>query len=199
MSSYLPTEIPTGEIYIAERRLVAFCYGGYRRFLERCVICPWKGATCARCRLNEPMKFVSPPKIQDFVFEIVTNKFNVSKTWRLRVATFGINVIGAEEKLNKVAIMFCIFIGKELACVHWAAATQEAINTLINRRCYKSDFLNNGVYLGWSPTDPKYRRLGLSTYVIFREVRFFATMGKTTGEMELSKKATFLRRKLQLS
>ena len=131
--------------------------------------------------LNEPMKFESTPKIKDFVFEIVTTGQRL-KDLAAQGCDFGINIIGAEEKLNKGAIMFCIFMGKELACVHWAAANQEAINTLINKTCYKTDFSNNEAYLGWSETNPKYRRAGLSMYVILEKVRLLTTMGKTTGK-----------------
>jgi hypothetical protein len=132
------------------------------------------------------MQFEPTPQIQDFVFEIVTTSQRL-KDLAAQGCDFGINVIGAEEKLDKGALMFCILVGKELACIHWAATTQEAINTLINRRCYKSDFLNNGVYLGWSQTTPKYKRLGLSQYLIAEKLKLFATMGKTTGKWTVVK------------
>jgi hypothetical protein len=126
------------------------------------------------------MQFEPTPKIQDFVFEIVTTSQRL-KDLAAQGCDFGINVIGAEEKLDKGALMFCIFIGKELACVHWAAVTQEAMNVQI-KIPYKVDFSNSEAYLGWVETNPKYRRLGLSMYVISEKVRLFATMGETTGK-----------------
>jgi len=164
--------------------LLSFVMEGIR-FLRKAVFVH-EGYYMCELPLHEPMKFVSTPKIQDFVFEIITTRQRLEELMA-HGFDFGIDIIGAEERLDKGAIMFCIFIRKELACIHWAAANREAINTLTNRRCYKSDFLNNEVYLGWSQTDPKYRRLGLSTYVISEKVRLFEAMGKTTGKWIVEK------------
>jgi len=88
--------------------------------------------------------------------------------------------------LDKGALMFCIFIGKELACIHWAATTREAMDSLIKVH-YKVDLQNNEAYLGWSETTPKYRHLGLSQYLISEKLKFFTAMGKTTGKWTVVK------------
>ena len=51
---------------------------------------------------------------------------------------------------------------------------------MIFRIPYKVDFLNSEVYIGWSETTPKYKRLGLSQYLIAEKLKLYATMGKTT-------------------
>ncbi len=99
------------------------------RFLRKSVFVHERYYMC-ELPLNEPMKFMSTPKIQDFVFEIITTSQRLEELMA-HGFDFGIDSIGAEERLDKGAIMFCIFIGKELACIHWAAATQEAMNVLI--------------------------------------------------------------------
>jgi hypothetical protein len=145
--------------------------------------------------LNESMKFEAEPKIQNFVFEIVPTNQSLDGLVA-QGFDFGIHGIRAREKLDKGALMFCIFISEELACVHWAAATKEAMNVL-TKISREVDFSNNEVYLGWSQTDPKYRRLGLSTYVISEKVRLFATMGKTAGK-RIAEKSNLASRKLTI-
>ena len=179
MSSYLQQKYQRSKYILQKEGLFAFFVKGVR-FLRRSVFIHERYYKY-EFLLNEPMKLESAPKIKDFVFEIVTTSQRL-KDLAAQGCDFGINVIGAEEKLNKGALMFCIFIGKELACVHWAAANQEAINTLINKTCYKTDFSNNEAYLGWSETNPQYRRSGLSMYVISEKVRLLTAMGKITGK-----------------
>jgi hypothetical protein len=183
MSSHLQQKYQRGKYILQKEGLLSFVMEGIR-FLRKSVFVHERYYMC-ESPLSEPMKFVSTPKIQDFVFEIITTGQRLEELMA-HGFDFGIDSIGAEERLDKGAIMFCIFIGKELACVHWAAATQEAMNVL-TKISREVDFSNNEVYLGWSHTDPKYRRLGLSTYLISEKVRLFATMGKTTGKWFVEK------------
>jgi hypothetical protein len=158
--------------------LLSFVMEGIR-FLRRCVFIH-EMYYMYEMPLNEPMKFVSTPKIQDFVFEIITTGQRLDELVA-QGFDFGVHGIRARDKLDKGALMFCIFVGKELASIHWAATTQEAMNVQI-KIPYKVDFSNSEAYLGWVETNHQYRRLGLSTYVISEKVRLFATMGKTTGK-----------------
>jgi len=135
--------------------------------------------------LNEPMKFESTPKIQDFAFEIIPTSQRL-KELVAQGCDFGIHIIGAEEKLNNGAIMSCVFVGKELACIHWAAATQKTMN-ILTEIPYKIDFSNSEAYLGWSETNPKYRRLLLSRYNYSEERKFLASIEKTIGRTRVAK------------
>jgi len=132
------------------------------------------------------MKFEAAPKIQNFVFEIVPTNQRLDELVA-QGFDFGIHGIRAREKLDKGALMFCIFVEKELACIHWAAATQEAMNVLI-KVSYKVDFSSNEVCLGWSETNPKYRRLLLSRYNYSEEGKFLVRMGKTIGRTLVEKR-----------
>ena len=92
----------------------------------------------------------------------------------------GVHVIGARERLDKGALMFCAFVGSEFAGIHWAATTTEAMGS-INEIPFSVAFSNNEAFLGWSEIDPKYRRLGLFTYMYSEKRRVLLGLGKTTG------------------
>jgi len=144
MSSHLQQKYQRGKYILQKEGLLSFVMEGIR-FLRKAVFVHERYYMC-ESPLSEPMKFVSTPKIQDFVFEIITTGQRLEGLMA-HGFDFGIDIIGAEERLDKGAIMFCIFIGKELACVHWAAATQEAMNVL-TKISREVDFSNNEVYLG---------------------------------------------------
>lgn len=183
MDSYLRQKYKRGRYILQKEGLFAFFVKGVR-FLRRCVFIHESYYTY-ELQLNEPMKFESTPKIQNSVFEIIATSQRL-KDLMAPGFDFGIYGVGAEEKLDKGALMFCIFIGKELACVHWAAATQEAMDSLI-KVYYKVDFWNNEAYLGWSETNPKYRRLLLSRYTYSEERKFLASMEKIIGRTLVAK------------
>ena len=183
MSSYLRQEYKRGRYILQKEGLFAFFVKGVR-FLRRCVFIHER-YDMYELTLNEPMKFEPTSKIQNPVFEIILT----SQGFKELVAKgfeFGIHGFGAREKLVNGAIMSCVFVGKELACVNWAATTQEAMNVQI-KIPYKVDFSNSEVYLGWVETNPKYRRLGLSIYAILYLKFKLKTMGKTTGKCIVGK------------
>ena len=179
MSLYLRQEYKRGRYILQKEGLFAFFVKGVR-FLRRCVFIHER-YDMYELTLNEPMKFESTPKIQDFAFEIITTSQRLNELVA-QGFDFGVHSIGAKKKLDKGALMFCIFVEKELACIHWAAANQEAIDTLVNKIVYRKGFLDNEAYLGWVETNPQYRRLGLSMYVISEKLKLLKTMGKTTGK-----------------
>lgn len=183
MSSYLRQKYKRG-IYILQKEGLFAFFVNVVRFLRRCVFI-YDTYYTYELPLNGPMQFEPAPKIQDFVFEIVPTNQRLDEL-AAQGFDFGIHGIRARDKLDKGALMFCIFIGKELACIHWAVTTQEAMD-MIFRIPYKVDFLNGEVYIGWSETSPKYKRLGLSQYLIAEKLKLFATMGKTTGKWTVVK------------
>ena len=178
MSSYLRQKYQAGKYILQKEGLLPFVMEGIR-FLRRCVFVHER-YYMYEMPLNEPMKFEASPKIQDFFFEIVPTNQRLDELVA-QGFDFGIHGIRAREKLDKGALMFCIFIGKKLASIHWAATTQEAMNVQI-KIPYKVDFSNREAYLGWVETNPQYRRLGLSMYVILEKLKLLKTMGKTTGK-----------------
>ena len=178
MSSYLRQKYQAGK-YILQKEGLLPLVTEVIRLLRRCVFVHER-YYLYEMFLNKPMKFEPTPKIQNFVFEIVPTNQRLDELVA-QGFDFGIHGIRAREKLDKGALMFCIFIGKKLASIHWAATTQEAMNVQI-KIPYKVDFSNSEAYLGWVETNPQYRRLGLSMYVILEKLKLLKTMGKTTGK-----------------
>lgn len=178
MSSYLQQKYQAGK-YILQKEGLLPLVTEVTRLLRRCVFVHER-YYLYEISLNKPMKFEPTPKIQDFVFEIVSTNQRLDELAALGF-DFGIHGIRAREKLDKGALMFCIFIGKKLASIHWAATTQEAMNVQI-KIPYKVDFSNSEAYLGWVETNPQYRRLGLFMYIFSGKLRLLAMMGKTTGK-----------------
>jgi len=183
MSSHLRHKYERGKYILQKKGLLPFVMEGVR-FLSKSVFV-YKRYYTYELPLNGPMQFEPAPRIQNFVFEIVPTNQRLDEL-AAQGFDFGIHGIRARDKLDKGALMFCIFIGKELACIHWAATTPEAMD-MIFRIPYKVDFLNGEVYIGWSETTPKYKRLGLSQYLIAEKLKLFATMGKTTGKWTVVK------------
>jgi hypothetical protein len=70
MSSYLRQKYKRGRYILQKEGLFAFSVKGVR-FLRRCVFIHER-YYMYELPLNEPMKFESTPKIQDFAFEIIT-------------------------------------------------------------------------------------------------------------------------------
>jgi RimJ/RimL family protein N-acetyltransferase len=115
------------------------------------------------------------PRIQDFTFEIVptTQRADelLARGFRFR-SSKGIE----RERLDKGAVAFCIFIGKELAHIGWVAMNEEARNS-IARLPIRIDFSGNEAFLGGVWTNPKYRGMGLMTYSAQKRVQFLTEKG----------------------
>ena len=75
------------------------------------------------------------------------------------------------KRLDSGAVAFCIFVGRELACVGWVALTQEALDSL-DEPPYKVDFANHESCTGRYWTNPKYRGVGLAPYASFNVFKF---------------------------
>jgi hypothetical protein len=194
MSSYLRQKYQAGK-YILQKEGLLPLVEEVIRLLRKCVFVHER-YFMYEMPLNEPMKYEAAPKIPGFVFEIVPTNQRLNELAALGF-DFGIHGIRARDKLDKGALMFCIFIGKELASIHWAAVNQEAANTLVNGIVYRKGFSNNEAYLGWSVTNPRYRRLGLSMYLSSEKQRLLKAMGKTTLRW-MTEKGNLASRKLTI-
>ncbi|MDY6916552.1 MAG: hypothetical protein SVP26_01200 [Chloroflexota bacterium] len=71
--------------------------------------------------------------------------------------------INSRERLDKGAIACCLFIGRELAHIGWAALTPEARDAL-NEPPVMMDFSQHEAYRGGAWTHPKYRRMRLTLF-----------------------------------
>jgi hypothetical protein len=81
------------------------------------------------------------PKIDDFALKIVSTNEEADEL-EAQGLEFRSQVLNARKRLDKGAIAFCIFVGKELANVSWVAMTLEAKNSL-GQPPFRVDFSNN--------------------------------------------------------
>lgn len=117
------------------------------------------------------------PAANNFKFETISTGQQLREL-TARGFDIGIHFVSAEERLNKGAVMFCVFVGKELAHIRWVAATAEAKDSIVEIPC-RVDFSNGEVYLGWSETVPRYRRKGLLVYTYFEIAKYLRKDGRT--------------------
>jgi ribosomal protein S18 acetylase RimI-like enzyme len=87
----------------------------------------------------------------------------------LAASGFNLSPLNAEagSMLEQGALAGLLFVGKELASMEWAAASERA-NRAINIYPLKMDFSRKEAYASGVWTAPEYRRNGLHTYVYYR-------------------------------
>ena len=93
---------------------------------------------------------------------------------------FRSHVQNAQQRLDKGAIAFCVFIGSELAHIGWVALSRDAQSS-IGEPPFKVDFSNKEGCTGDAWTNPKYGRMGLSSYIYMRRLRFMLNNGIVTN------------------
>ncbi len=119
------------------------------------------------------------PKIDNFTFKIISTNHEADELEAkgLEFLQFRSPLNNDRDRLEKGAIALCIFIGRELAHIHWIAVTEEAME-ILGEPPYRVDFSNNEACSGGSWTNPKYRRMGISNYVNFKALQFLDERGK---------------------
>lgn len=119
------------------------------------------------------------PKTNNFTFKIVSSAQQVDE-----LAAEGLDLdlyfIDARQNLDKGAIAFCIFIGRELAHIGWVAITEKAKKTF-DTESYQVDFSNNEACTGGTWTHPRYRGRGLMVYGYFKRFQFLRERGITVS------------------
>ena len=115
-------------------------------------------------------------KIQNFTFQIVSTNEQADELAAsgFDLRSYSLNV---KRRLEKGAIAFCIFVGRELAHVGWVAMSEEAKNTF-DYLPYRVDFSNKEACTGGTLTIPKYEGKGLMMYGYFKRFQFLKERGK---------------------
>lgn len=137
--------------------------------------------------LNVTSEGTAMPKIQNSSLNIISNPDQVNE---LMDNGFDINLdLGTEEvkrRLNEGALLFCVFIGQELAHISWVALTNKA----------KMDFIplyidyQNEAYIENCVTTPRYRGMGLYPYTLCQILQFLETKNKTRVKIATQKANT---------
>jgi len=120
------------------------------------------------------------PAMQDYTFHIITTNQqadeladhgfqDLRKHWRT-----------ARQGLEAGAIVFCVFVGRELAHVGWLAMNNKAKNTF-DSLPYCVGFSSNEACTGGTWTWPKYRGKGLMKYSYFKRFQYLWEKGIKTS------------------
>jgi hypothetical protein len=122
------------------------------------------------------------PKIQGFSLKVVsTNRqaddivnegFEDFRDYRF--------IVNARRCLDKGAIAFCFFVGRELAHIGLVAMDEEAKNTF-DILPYRVDFSHGQACTGGTVTMPKYRGNGFMAYGYFKRLEFLRQQGYKTS------------------
>ena len=108
--------------------------------------------------------------------EIITSNQQAGELVARGFDDFRRSFINARQGLDKGAIAFCVFIGRELAHIGWVALNEEAKNTFDDLP-YHVDFSNREACTGGTVTIPKYEGNGLMTYGYFKRFQFLNERG----------------------
>ena len=85
-------------------------------------------------------------------------------------------ITNARQILDVGGIAFCLYVGKDVACVGWIATTKTAQRAMTDIPLFV-DFDNKEAYLGYTYTVPKYRGKRLAYYRSFLRAQFLRDMG----------------------
>jgi hypothetical protein len=116
------------------------------------------------------------PGVKDFIFKTIRARNDidqlVSNGFDPRV-----EITDIRHRVEKGAIAYCVFIGRDLASIGFIAGNQEAMNSL-NPPPFKVNFYAGEVYTGGLWTNPEYRGHGLAAYVYFKRLQALKNEGK---------------------
>jgi len=126
------------------------------------------------------------PRVDDFTVRIVSTNGEADEleAQGLQFRSCG---SGAREWLEKGAIACCVFVGRELGNVVWAAVTQEAMSSL-HELPIRIDFSKNEGYRGATWTDPRYRRMRLGLHGMLVGPRLLRERGVEVVRTGMTKK-----------
>jgi hypothetical protein len=125
--------------------------------------------------IKERSEFEFMPKIKNFTFRIISSNEQAAELAADNVDICSLS-LNTRRGLDKGAVAFCVFVGRELAHIGWVAMTREAKNTF-DPLPYHVDFSNGEACTGGTVTLPKYRGNGLMAYGYFQRFRFLRERG----------------------
>jgi hypothetical protein len=124
------------------------------------------------------------PKTKDFTYKIVSTNKEVDELIS-NGFDFASELPLTREYLAKGAITSCVFIGRELAAIGFVASTQEAMDAL-KQPPYKVRFPEGEACTGGGWTNPKFRVLGLGTYIYFKRLQLLKEKGNVIARAAVS-------------
>ena len=93
------------------------------------------------------------------------------------------------RKFAAGAVGFCIFVGHELANLSWLAMSERARCSLGEPPMWV-DFAQREAYRGGIWTNPRYRRMGLSQYSLYKKLEYMQDRGIVRSRVLIAKRNT---------
>jgi hypothetical protein len=115
------------------------------------------------------------PKIKGCLLKIVSTKGQLDELVG-QGFSFPLNRQRTEHRLDEGAILFLIFVDKELASSGWVATTKKA-HASLDRFLIKVDYLHRQAYIGGAWSNPEFRRNGFQTYITYKRYAFLSEKG----------------------
>ncbi|MFC1847901.1 GNAT family N-acetyltransferase [Chloroflexota bacterium] len=129
-----------------------------------------------QCRLDGIDEAKLKPVIQDFNLEIVSSNKQADELAASMGFDFRQHLPSARKSLDGGSIAFCVFTNGEIAHSGWVALSENAKKSMLQLP-YTVDFSNGEACTGGMWTNPKYRRMGLATYVYLKRCQFLRDSG----------------------
>ena len=127
------------------------------------------------CRLVKWNEADFLPKMQNLTLKTITTEAQLDE---LIAGGFDLSLdsVLTRRGLQKGAVVFLLFVGRELASREIVAANAAA-KAVIDKYPYKVDFDNGEACAAGVWTNPKFRNLGLHTYVFFKAYDYLLEHG----------------------
>ncbi|MFC1992496.1 hypothetical protein ACFLV3_01625 [Chloroflexota bacterium] len=133
---------------------------------------------------EEAEKSVPSPRIDKFTLKIISSNRQLDGLINDDF-DFGYLIVQNDERLNRGAMAFCIFVERKLAHISWVVGSEEAKSCITDIPCH-TDFSVDEVYLGRTIRNPRYWRGGFSVYVYQRIMQSLWRSGAKTCRFVVS-------------
>ena len=126
------------------------------------------------------------PRADDFTLKVVRTNEEADEL-EARGFEFRSSSLDSRERLDKGAIASCLFLGRQLGHIGWAATTREAKDSL-HEPPLEMEFSGTEGYRGATWTDPRCRRMRLGIYTMLEGRRLLRDSGVTLVRTAIAKK-----------
>jgi GNAT superfamily N-acetyltransferase len=130
-------------------------------------------------------KFI--PKIENYSLKIITTLREIDE---LIKGGFDFSLYpeieDEKQRLSRGAILFCVFVEKDFAHRSWIAMSEENQRD-IDPVPYAVDYQGEEVSVGYARTSPKYRGVGIYTYVYYQIYQFLKRKGISKVRFSINK------------
>lgn len=120
------------------------------------------------------------PRVTNITCKVISTNDQADDLVRQGFDDFRQQVPEFQSHVDKGAIAFCFFVGREFAHIGWVALTEEA-KSQVDSYPYHVNFADRQACTGGTLTILKYRGKGLMAYGYFKRLEFLREHGITTS------------------